>query len=141
MPEYALRCPRHATSPRVAREFVASVLRAQQLGAFLDDAALCISELVTNACVHAGGTDAALRLVTADTGVRITVYDEDTTLPVLRNGYDCESGRGLWILDAVTEGRWGTEPGARFGLTGTGTGGGSGKAVWFELGSPSVLPS
>ncbi len=30
----------------------------------------------------------------------------------MRNGYGGESGRGIWIVDAVTEGRWGTDAGA-----------------------------
>jgi hypothetical protein len=32
------------------------------------------------------------------------------------DGYDSESGRGMWLVDALTEGRWGTEPGAPLGL-------------------------
>ncbi|XES00742.1 ATP-binding protein [Streptomyces sp. S1D4-11] len=57
MPEYTLFCPPLETSPHIARDFVASVLRAQRLDDELVDAAtLCTSELVTNACVHAKGT-------------------------------------------------------------------------------------
>ncbi|MGN9756187.1 hypothetical protein [Streptomyces sp. SD31] len=57
MPEYSLRIPTHAP-PRIARDFVTSVLQAQRLGGIVDDAALCVSELVTNSCVHttAAGT-------------------------------------------------------------------------------------
>ncbi|WP_406169784.1 ATP-binding protein [Streptomyces sp. NBC_00996] len=128
MPEYTLRCPTLETSPRIARDFVASVLRAQRLGALVDDATVCVSELVTNSCVHAKGTDAVLRLATGPAVVRVTVYDEDRTPPAPSEGYDAESGRGLWIVEALTEGRWGTEPGTRLGLTGEG-----GKGVWFEL--------
>ncbi|GCB48856.1 ATP-binding protein [Streptomyces sp. NL15-2K] len=132
MPEYSLRIPSHATSPRIARDFVTSVLQAQQLGAIVDDAALCVSELVTNSCVHAAGTGAGLLLVTNPVGIRATVFDGDVTQPAMREGYDPESGRGLWILDALTEGRWGAERGGwRTGRRGEG-----GKGVWFELGAP-----
>lgn len=86
---------------------------------------------VTNSCVHAKGTGAVLLLTVECETVRVTVYDEDRTPPALHEGYDGESGRGLWIVDALTEGRWGTELSpARLGL-----GGGEGKGVWFELGS------
>ncbi|MDO0914494.1 ATP-binding protein [Streptomyces sp. DT2A-34] len=125
--------PRHL--PRIARDFVTSVLQAQRLGGIVDDAALCVSELVTNSCVHAtaAGTGAGLLLVTNPAGVRATVFDADVTLPVMREGYDAESGRGLWILDSVTAGRWGAERGGWR----TGRGGGEGgKGVWFELGTP-----
>ncbi|MBC9725493.1 ATP-binding protein [Streptomyces sp. TRM68367] len=131
MPEYSLRIPSHATSPLIARDFVTSVLHAQQLGAIVDDAALCVSELVTNSCVHAAGTGPGLLLVTNPVGMRATVYDGDVTLPVMREGLDPECGRGLWILDSLTEGRWGAERrGWRAGRTGEG-----GKGVWFELGT------
>ncbi|WP_194238847.1 ATP-binding protein [Streptomyces spongiae] len=129
MPEYTLRCPRLDTSPRIARDFVSAVLRTLQLDAVADDAALCSSELVTNSCVHAEGAGAVLQLAVDGVAVRVTIYDDDPALPVLREGYDGESGRGLWIVDALTEGRWGIEPGIGMGLGRDG-----GKGVWFELG-------
>ncbi|MFJ9583705.1 ATP-binding protein [Streptomyces acidicola] len=129
MPEYTLRCPPLDTTPRIARDFVTSVLSALGLDALVDDATLCTSELVTNSCVHAKGTGAVLLLTAECEAVRVTVYDEDRTPPALREGYDGESGRGLWIVDALTEGRWGTElPAPRLGLDGS-----EGKGVWFEL--------
>lgn len=113
------------------------MLHAQRLGAIVDDTALCVSELVTNSCVHASGTGigtgAGLLLVTNPAGVRATVFDTDVTLPVVREGYDAEGGRGLWILDSVTGGRWGAERGGW--RTGHRSGEG-GKGVWFELGAP-----
>ncbi|MGW0821558.1 ATP-binding protein [Streptomyces sp. NPDC002845] len=135
MPEYTLRIPSLDTSPGVARDFVASVLHAQRLGALVDDATLCVSELVTNSCLHAAaGTAAGLRLIANPAGVRATVYDGDVTLPVMREGYDPECGRGLWIVDSVTEGRWGVERGGwRTGGRGEG-----GKGVWFELGASGL---
>ncbi len=133
MPEYSLRIPSHATSPRIARDFVASVLHTQRLGDLVDDATLCVSELVTNACLHSAvETGAGLRLIASSAGVRGTVYDEDVALPVLSEGCDSESGRGLWIIDSLTAGRWGAERcGWRTGRRDEG-----GKGVWFELGVP-----
>ncbi|MEE1765833.1 ATP-binding protein [Streptomyces sp. SP18BB07] len=124
MPKYALDCPPLDTTPRIARDFVASVLRALRLDALADDAVLCTSELVTNSCRHAKSSGAHLLLIAGPEGpVRVTVYDDDRTPPSLHQGYDGESGRGLWIVDTVTEGRWGTE-----------ALGASGKGVWFEVG-------
>ncbi|MDF3143019.1 MULTISPECIES: ATP-binding protein [unclassified Streptomyces] len=122
--------PRHL--PRVVRDFVTSVLHAQRLGGIVDDAALCVSELVTNSCVHAAATGAGLLVVTNPAGVRATVFDADVTLPVMKEGYDAESGRGLWILDSLTDGRWGA---ARGGWRTGHRSGEGGKGVWFELGT------
>lgn len=139
MPEYTLFCPSLDTTPRVARDFVASVLRSQQLGDLADDAALCTSELVTNACVHAKGTDAVLRLAVGEplAAVRVTVYDGDVQPPVLREGCLDENGRGMRLVDALTEGRWGTESDAAHSVGPPP----EGKGVWFELGTsgPSGL--
>ncbi|MDX2824994.1 ATP-binding protein [Streptomyces ipomoeae] len=133
MPKYQLNCPRAAITPRVARDFVTTVLRALGLDALVDDAVLCTSELVANSCVHTEG-QGVLLIVDTDgfrNAVRVTVYDESRTPPRHLQGYDPESGRGLWIVDTVSDGRWGTE------LLGA-----SGKGVWFEVGEeqPSRPP-
>ncbi|MFK4064442.1 ATP-binding protein [Streptomyces sp. NPDC029674] len=127
---YTLFCPPLETSPRIARDFVASVLRSRRLDGLVDSAALCTSELVTNACVHAVGVGSLVWLSVVASGVRVTVYDgAPDDLPVMREGYDAESGRGLWLVDAMSGGRWGSGPGAPFG----GGGARTGKGVWFEL--------
>lgn len=128
---YTLTCPSHATSPRIARDFVAAALRARGLGDLVDDAALCTSEVVTNAVLHAcagpggpggsGGSVALLRLAVTAHSARVTVYDPDPRPPALRQGFDSESGRGLWMVDSLTAGCWGTTAAAR------------GKGVWFML--------
>ncbi|WP_327355361.1 ATP-binding protein [Streptomyces sp. NBC_01304] len=120
---YTLYCPALSTSPRIARTFIATVLRSQALDHLNEAATLCTSELVTNAVVHARGPGATLELAIEATYVRVEVRDSDDRPPVLREGYDAESGRGLWLVDALSEGRWGVEPGET----------GGGKAVWFEL--------
>lgn len=132
MPSYTLFCPCLDTSPRIARDFVASVLRAQQLDDLVEPATLCTSELVTNACVHAKGIGSLVRLAIDASDVRVTVYDGEQSPPVMQQGYDGEGGRGMWIVDAVTEGRWGTDAEAPLAL-----GDLNGKGVWFELISPN----
>jgi anti-sigma regulatory factor (Ser/Thr protein kinase) len=135
MPEYTLFCPPLETSPHIARDFVASVLRAQRLDALIDAAALCTSELVTNACVHAKGDGSALWLSVEPTGVRVVVYDGDKNPPVIREltpeAWE-KGGRGLYLVDAFTDGRWGTDSAVPYdGLVRP-----DGKAVWFDLAVP-----
>ncbi|WP_251016095.1 ATP-binding protein [Streptomyces sp. ISL-99] len=126
---YTLFCPSLDTTPRIARDFVASVLHSQQLDDLIDAAAMCTSELVTNACVHAKGIGSLLWLAIEAAHIRITVYDGTQELPVMKDlDADGEGGRGLWMVDVLTDGRWGAAPGAPLGL-----GGVAGKGVWFEL--------
>ena len=108
---YTLFCPPLDSSPHIARDFVTSVLRALGLDALVDAAALCTSELVTNACVHAKGGGSVLWLAVETWRVRVIVYDGDESPPVMREltpgGWE-EGGRGLYLVDALTEGHWGT---------------------------------
>lgn len=132
MPSYTLICPPLDTSPHIARDFVATVLRSLNLDALVDDATLCTSELVTNACVHAKGDGAALWLAVEERRVRVVVYDGDENPPVIREltpeTWE-KGGRGLYLVDALTGGCWGHAPGVPYG----GTGYPEGKAVWFDL--------
>ncbi|MGP4002164.1 ATP-binding protein [Streptomyces sp. 8N706] len=126
---YTLYCPPLCTSPRIARDFVATVLRSQELDHLVDTAALCTSELVTNAYLHARGLGSLLWLAIEDADVRVTVYDGTTEPPARRRAApDGESGRGLQLVDVLTQGRWGMALGAPLGLNGT-----QGKGVWFTL--------
>ena len=133
MPTYTLFCPPLETSPRIARDFVASVLRELRLDTELvEDATLCTSELITNACVHAKGEGAALWLAVEPEGVRVVVYDGDENPPVIREltpeRWE-KGGRGLYLVDALTGGRWGHDTAVPYdGLSRP-----EGKAVWFDL--------
>lgn len=135
MPSYTLICPPHDTSPHIARDFVATVLRALRLDRNLvDDAVLCASELVTNACVHAKGGDGTVLWLAVEEGrLRVVVYDGDENPPVKREltaqTWECGGGRGLYLVDALTEGRWGHGPDVPYG----GPPHPEGKAVWFDL--------
>ncbi|MFI1967344.1 ATP-binding protein [Streptomyces pathocidini] len=124
---YTLFCPPLDTSPGIARDFVANVLRARNLTQLVDAAALCTSEVATNAYLHARGV------------VRVTVYDGVAAkLPApQRLTPDLEGGRGLTIVDALTEGQWGTTTGAPLGLDGLGRPDGlDGRGGPGELGGP-----
>jgi CheY-like chemotaxis protein len=109
------------TSAGRARAFVEERCDAWGVGGVLDDALLVVSELVTNAIVHAG-SDAGLRLTLGVETLRIEVADAggDAPDPVLADDDD-EHGRGL-LLVAVLSAAWGTESTPE-----------GGKVVWAEL--------
>ena len=86
----------------------------------LDAASLLISELVTNAIVHAR-TDVALRAAFGDGVFRVEVSDGSPALPAGRSPTGIGgTGHGLQLIEAIAT-RWGVKPSA------------SGKTVWFEL--------
>ena len=85
-----------------------------------DDAALVVSELVTNA-VQAGCTAAVLSLAVEGDRVRITVTDDTGGQPrVAHSGPSDVRGRGLAIVAALAD-SWGFGPRD------------VGKEVWAEL--------
>ncbi|MCS7484795.1 ATP-binding protein [Umezawaea endophytica] len=87
---------------------------------FADDAALVVTELVSNGADHAEGP---LRLTVNRTegGVRIEVHDRSSALPVVRPvSPESPRGRGMIIVNALSD-SWGVEPDA------------DGKTVWAEL--------
>ena len=82
-----------------------------------DDAVLVLSELVTNAMVHAGA-GCTIEVRHSDDLLRLEVRDRSPQAPVLRLvGPSDVGGRGLQVVDAVAE-AWGWEPTA------------DGKRVW-----------
>jgi anti-sigma regulatory factor (Ser/Thr protein kinase) len=83
------------------------------------DVILVVSELVTNAVVHAGSVH---RVVAAlvDARLRIEVYDRDSRPPRLRPDGGPNGGFGLRIVAALADG-WGWLPTR------------SGKLVWTEV--------
>ncbi|MEV8430390.1 ATP-binding protein [Streptomyces chartreusis] len=105
-------------------------LRNWGLHNVIDDARVCVSELVSNVINHVGsGTPATLAVAMRDTHLRIAVYDPDTrTLPTLTNtGCDAEAGRGLALINAIAV-RWGVELHV------------DRKATWCELATGLVAP-
>lgn len=108
-------------SAGLARGLVQELCSEWGIDRVVDDAMLVVSELVTNAIVHAGG-EAELRLFPSPGMLRIEVADNGAEAPDPHlAGDDDEHGRGL-LLVAVLSAAWGTEP--------TESGG---KVVWAEL--------
>ncbi len=118
--EAQLQIPPVSSGIGEARRFTREQLKAWGLLAIADNAILMISELVTNAILHARSpVDLVVRKVR--TAVRVEVYDEGSG--VARPPYpDTEdaAGRGLGLVQAIAT-RWGVEE-----LE-------VGKTVWFEI--------
>jgi GAF domain-containing protein/anti-sigma regulatory factor (Ser/Thr protein kinase) len=104
-----------------ARQYVSRRLSAENLSHFADDAELAVTELVTNALLHAA-PPVSLRVTPADGHVRVEVRDGSRVAPV-RGQADVASmtGRGLALVEALAV-RWGVDPTP------------AGKVVWAELG-------
>lgn len=113
--------PSDARSAPAARAFVREVLSGSRVESVLDAAELCVSELVTNALLHAG-TRMRLEIAPAGSGVRIGVHDGSDAVPTLaRHTSTASTGRGLAMMVAVAD-AWGVEPDGQ-----------GGKTVWCEL--------
>ena len=115
-----LQLPPERSSPSAARRWVRPMVEGR-----VDDiegALLCVSEVVTNAVLHAG-TSCEVSVDLGDDRVRIEVRDfAPDRLPVPRElSHTSSTGRGLHILAGCTE-RWGVERND------------DAKTVWFELG-------
>jgi anti-sigma regulatory factor (Ser/Thr protein kinase) len=127
--------------PANARRVAARVLRRAECDEdLLRDALLCLSELVTNAVLHAGGP-ICVELWTTDDSIRLEVVDRmpattpglpelaDARAALLAEGVagelERETGRGLGIVAQLAR-AWGVE--------GAEVDGEPGKRVWVELG-------
>lgn len=105
-----------------ARSLLRGALRDAGGDAMVDDALLVLSEVVTNAFVHAGG-DVRLRAWTSAGGLRVEVDDGAAHLPARRDyAAMAGTGRGLQLVEELSD-RWGVAPRP------------DGKSVWFEFGS------
>lgn len=118
----SLRLPPDATAAGAARRFVAAALPGPEREDLRDVATLLVSELVTNAVVHAASA-VDLDLDLGEDEVTVRVRDADTGPLVLRAGAVSEldeGGRGFLLVDRLAD-AWGTEHhGGR-------------KTVWFRV--------
>ncbi|MFJ9695792.1 ATP-binding protein [Kitasatospora sp. NPDC101183] len=104
-----LRLPYQPESVGVARRFVCAKLREWGLGEAVDDAALIVSELATNAVRTGCQTRMIVALRRPAPGiVRILVGDGSRVMPVMiRARISATSGRGLAMVHRLTRGQWG----------------------------------
>ncbi|MEV7419870.1 ATP-binding protein [Streptomyces sp. NPDC089919] len=114
-----------ATAPSRARRDVTLCLHTWGLDHLVDDAALIVSELVTNAVRHTGTRRVGVSVTRHPDRVRIVVTDTSRTVPAIAppdtdTEAHAESGRGLRLVDRLAT-DWGSER-----LR-------TGKRIWAEL--------
>lgn len=112
--------PPEATSAGRARALLRRALAGHDREDALDPAQLAMSEIVTNALVHAG-TSMRLRILLAPHGLRVELADGSHRMPARRDfGPAAATGRGLLLVEELAT-RWGAYPVDE------------GKIVWFEF--------
>jgi len=127
--ERRVSLPPRPESTRLARRLLREALADAGRDAWLDDAELALSEVVTNAALHAH-TDIDVHIEVCPAAVCVEVRDFDPTMPVERGyGTDATTGRGMGLVSAVT---------SRCGVRSLGE---AGKIVWFCLGDDRAAPS
>ena len=115
-----LDLPSVPRSVPTARHVVTQLLAAWAADGYRDDAALLVSELVTNVVRHVPtGTPMTVEVHLTQTALQVAVVDGSTT-PADARPPTAQGGHGLWLVAAVAD-RWGSEEHGR------------GKRVWFEL--------
>lgn len=112
-------------SAGMARRFVTRLMREWRCEEVLGNVEVAVSELVTNAVVHArSSVDVTVSLRAHD--VRVDVVDWGGGRPELRIPAEDEgSGRGLLIVDSMST-AWGVDEGPGW------------KSVWFVVPRPDV---
>jgi anti-sigma regulatory factor (Ser/Thr protein kinase) len=120
-------------APRLARAFAADALESWAAPVEKVDAVqLVVSELVTNAVVHAPESPSiTLELFRTQEAVRVLVSDASPQEPERREGpapWSAGSGRGVALVDSIAD-RWGTERRSP-----------RGKTVWCELRAEPTTP-
>lgn len=113
--------PPEPRSVALVRQFVAGSIEGAGLHHLRDAATLLVSELATNALLHARSAMVVSWQLSADR-LYVEVLDDSPQRP-RRRRYSAEAttGRGLALVDAMAL-EWGVRDGT-----------GGGKAVWFTL--------
>lgn len=117
-------------SAQLARRLVGGALHGWRLGQLEETAALLVSELATNAVLHAR-TDFLVEAEHRDGLVRVSVFDCSAAGPARRHSsLQASTGRGIGLVETLAS-AWGTGAAVRPWS----------KVVWFELSTdPDALP-
>lgn len=118
---WSFRLPPAAASTPTARLHLRAALTGTLGAPALDAAELCLSELVTNAVLHAG-TPVGVNVGLQEEVVRLEVFDASLVVPTrLPHTRSAATGRGLALVATLAR-RWGAD------LVGD-----TGKVVWCEV--------
>lgn len=118
-----LSVPSSPRSIALIRRYAADACDALGWANATDTVLLLVSELATNAVLHAYGPDVRIRVLDLGPRLRVEVYDGSPALPAQRRAAKGDqNGRGLALVEALAT-TWGTDLTAR------------GKTVWFEVSS------
>jgi hypothetical protein len=120
VPEASLTFPAELHSVGAARRFLRATLLGWGNGSYEFTAPLVLTELVTNATLHAR-TPYTVLLRLEPTHLVVEVLDSSPRLPQARNyAVDASTGRGIKIIDSFSA-TWGATPTAE------------GKTVWAHV--------
>jgi DNA-binding NarL/FixJ family response regulator len=125
--EASQRFDQDAQSARAARRFVSQALSSwdDDEGDLTDTVTLLVSELVTNAVVHAGSeVEVMVRLTSSAARIEVTDASPESISP-RDAGSEDDSGRGLALVGSLAQ-RWGVRAAP-----------GGGKTIWFEVSRPA----
>ena len=109
-------------SVALVRQYAVAACAALGWADSADTVGLLVSEVATNAVLHAYGPEIRVRVLDRGPWLRVEVVDGSQALPVPRDAPDgAENGRGLALVEALAV-RWGVDSRP------------DGKTSWFELG-------
>ncbi|MEU4348964.1 ATP-binding protein [Streptomyces sp. NPDC023838] len=113
------------------RRIVSAQLRYWHLDPLIDEAALGVTELLTNVHRHAQPDKlCTVEIELLRDRLTVSVHDHDPRMPTVRSTDPfATNGRGLAMIAAVSE-SWGVRPQ-----------GAAGKTVWFTLPAPPASPA
>ncbi|RDG39050.1 ATP-binding protein [Streptomyces corynorhini] len=137
---YRLALPNTAAAPKVAREFVSSLLGINRHTLLVEDARLCVTEIVTNAHRHTATPFIRVHVTVDRKRVTVCVADDEpwalpatASVPVPASGADSYGGvggRGLLLVESLA---WAWGAVVHGGCVPRH------KVVWFTLAEPSLL--
>ncbi|MGY3058023.1 anti-sigma regulatory factor (Ser/Thr protein kinase) [Streptomyces sp. TE3672] len=133
---YRLALPNTAGAAKLSRDFIASLLTVSRHCGLVDDARLCVTEVVTNAHRHTRTPLIRVRVTVQRKLVTVSVADDDHWAlpepPAFRDlRGEQEGGRGLLLVERLAF-AWGmTVLGGCFPYR---------KAVWFTLTRAGAAP-
>ncbi len=118
--------PPSQVSVPASRHLLLELLRVWDVPHDRQDAALLVTELVSNVVDHVGGeANLTLEVAVSEDWLRIAVADGSSVRPVVQElSHERPRGRGLRMVQAIAD-RWGAEDHE------------GGKRVWFELAPPA----